>query len=242
MRARTLCLPVPAALLATLAAGCPDSSVPGDGGVYVPDGSGLDAAGLDSDEDGLCDGTEVARGSDPLVPDTDGDGFPDYYEFVLGYDAALPASPDRTIVVTLRENPESEASIPIEADVRGRGEDFHGAFEGLYARDLGGVTASDFYVDADAVAAQPMDNVGEIVAEAETFRGVVGSTRLHFEVFIAWGDNVERRCIRAFPFRYSVKRSDGRFVASPRFLVLVLPPAATLATGEWCAPASDRCL
>ncbi|MCY2960860.1 MAG: hypothetical protein NTY35_11895 [Planctomycetota bacterium] len=51
----------------------------------VPLGMGL-TIGLDRDADGLMDGDEVARGTDPDVDDTDGDRYPDGYEVQYGND------------------------------------------------------------------------------------------------------------------------------------------------------------
>jgi len=236
-RSHTL-VAVLASLGSTLLSGCPDSTTPPpvpvldsgpvevDGGLYV-----------DSDGDGLCDATERTRGIDPLDQDTDDDGFTDFVEVIFGYNPALPASPDRGIVFPIRESPESVVQVVTSLLVRGSGEDFTGAFEGLWARDTAGATASDFYDSSVALYANPEDNAAVIEADAERFRGVVGRTELGFEVRLGFGDNVERRCVRAYPFRYNVKRSDGRLVGFSRFLLLVLPVGDTLATGDWCAPA-----
>jgi hypothetical protein len=40
--------------------------------------------------------------------------------------------------------------------------------------------------------------------------------------------------MRAYPFRYQVKRSDGFVLAVERYLLVVVPP---INTGEWCMPA-----
>lgn len=218
--------------------GCPGESPP-----PVPEVDGgrpeVDAhVGLvDSDGDGLCNDTEIARGTDPFLVDTDGDGYSDWVEVVFAFDPLRPAEPDRSIVHVLRESPEAEIIVPLSVVVRGRGEDYTGAFEGLHARDPLGVTASDFYVGSVALFANPEDNVAVIEPEAERFRGVVGITELHFEVRFDYGEeDLLRRCLRAYPWRYTVKRSDGRLVSSARKLLVIVPEGESIARGEWCAP------
>jgi len=234
--------PVSTALTGLLAgwlvSGCPDSSetMP----PVLLDGGGAGDADapdplLDTDGDGLCDETENRRGTDPFEPDTDADGYTDWVEISFGYDPTLPASPDREIVHLLREDPESSAAAQLTVRVRGRGEDYTGAFEGLNARDPTGTTATDFYDHSIALVANPEENAAIVDEEAQRFRGVVGLTELHFEVHFRFGDVMARRCIRAFPFRYGVKRSDGRFVGYVRQLLVVLPPGDRVSTGEWCA-------
>jgi hypothetical protein len=46
----------------------------------------------DTDGDGLLDGDEVARGTNPLTADTDGDGYSDKTEVDGGTDPLNPAS------------------------------------------------------------------------------------------------------------------------------------------------------
>ncbi len=76
----------------------------GDG---VPDGEedarGTDPNNRDTDGDGLSDGDEVIIGTDPLDPDTDGDGFPDGFEVEAGSNPLDPTSrppPPPTIWLT----------------------------------------------------------------------------------------------------------------------------------------------
>jgi YVTN family beta-propeller protein len=54
----------------------------------VPPGLG-ERLGVDRDEDGLLDGTEVSILTDPASPDTDGDGYADGLELQLGSNAAV---------------------------------------------------------------------------------------------------------------------------------------------------------
>jgi hypothetical protein len=216
-------------------AGCPSSSGPDqDSGMSDPDGSDPFA---DTDSDGLCDITEMTRGTDPTLPDTDADGFPDHVEAAYGFDPLLPASPDREIVVVLREDRASTVIVPARFSVRGRGEDFTGAFESLGGTDALGVDATSFWDWSTALFASPPDNVAVIEPEAERFLGVVGMTELFFETSLSFGSNRELFCTRAHSFRYNLKRSDGVFLSgATRHLLVILPPGETVATGVWCPP------
>ncbi len=55
----------------------------------VPPGTGL-RFGVDRDEDGLTDSDELSKGTNPRHPDTDGDGYADGVEGVLGGDPLVP--------------------------------------------------------------------------------------------------------------------------------------------------------
>ncbi len=136
----------------------------------------------------------------------------------------------------LQENPEASLQIPVEVTVSGSGEDYGGAFESVIVPDRGDQSAETFYLESLPTFAVPPENAAVIDEESETFRAVVGRTLLGFEVRFAYGSALGRECIRAYPFRYNVKRSDGRLVAVERKLLLILPRGQTLATGEWCTP------
>lgn len=228
---------------AALSAGCPESDpqpAPPQGDAGPADGDTLDPA-FDSDMDGLCNETELTRSTDPFVPDTDEDGYSDWVEVAFGYDPVLPASPERGDVFILHEGEAAGLQVPISVIVRGRGEDYYGAFEAQSARNALGITAADFHTDSVAVFANPPENVAEVQEEAERFRIVVGLTELEFEVRFAFGDNLVRRCLHAYPFRYTVKRSDGRILRSERRLLVVVPDGETFGGSEWCTP-SPPCL
>ncbi len=232
------CVALTAALLgSTLLAGCPDDP-PGAPPDRDAGGGGPDANDpfLDSDGDGLCNDTEHTRGTDPFAPDTDADGYSDWVEVVFGFDALLPASPDREAVFTLTESEAAETIVPVVVLVRGRGEDYSGALEALDGRDPLGITARDFHTGSVALYANPPENVAAVEPEAERFRIVVGLTELHYEARFAFGDNLVRRCLRAYPFRYAIKRSDGRIVSSLRKLLVIVPEGGSVARSEWCAP------
>lgn len=213
------------------------SSPPADGGVrdgMLPDGA-IGPSG-DADGDGLCDSSELMRGTDPTLADTDGDGLTDLAEVRFGTDPTSSTSPDRASVFVLRESPDATVQVPIEVDVRGRGEDYTGGFMPLSGAPELTSSAGDFFTGTAAVFAEPSGNVGLLDADAAAFRGVTGRTHLGFEARFAFGSALPRSCIRAYSFVYNVKRSDGRFVSSDRFVLVILPLDQRLETGDWCTP------
>ena len=233
------CIPL---LMAVPGAGCTKSSTKDDAGVVSiidigqmrPDAPG--GPGIDTDEDGLCDETEVNWGTDYRNRDSDGDGFEDLIEIVYGYDAARPSSPAREEIATLYEDAGSTAEQGISHTVRGEGQDFQGAFEALRARDQLGHNAADFFVGSAAVFANPAENIGAMEEERSLFRGVMGRTELGFEVRFAFGAHMPRLCTRAYPFQHAIKRNDGTTVGVATGLLLVLPASGTLADSPWCGP------
>lgn len=212
-----------------------------DGGDSVDDDAGP-ADGFvdptsDADGDGLCAGTEAMYGTSPDEPDTDSDGFPDYVEFVLGYDGALSSAPDREALVRLSEEPGSETRLVVRERVNGFGQDFRGAFETISGASAAtGSTAESFYVSSAAFFADPEENAQEVDAEGELFRGVVGTTDLSYEVHFEIGANTPLSCIHTYPFRYNVKRSDGVFETARRYLLVVAPTATDTDPESWCPP------
>jgi hypothetical protein len=231
-----------ALVLATAQAACSSSASPVPSTDAGPRGDAeLDPTG-DADGDGLCNGREAEFSTDPLRPDSDGDGFPDYYELVLSYDPLLPSSPERSRAHRLLEDPEDTITVDVSASVRASGEDFQGAFAaGEVPRDGSGATAALFHRGSTAFASDPDDNVASIDTEGQLFRGVVGTTTLLFEVRFAFGDAEPANCIRPLPFRYNIKRSDGREVSSQRFILLLVPPGGALGRTGFCPP-PERCL
>ncbi|MEM9072980.1 MAG: hypothetical protein AAGE52_31030 [Myxococcota bacterium] len=225
-------------LVGVLLGGCGESSTPvprtdgGEDATIVPEG--------DSDRDGLCDATEIMRGTDPGIVDTDADGFSDYAEVLLGFNAVEPASPDRETVYVLRETPEATLQVPLTRAVSGAGEDYSGAFQSTGDPDDAGDTADTFFMESTVTFAEPPENVAIIDTETESFRGVVGRTLLGFEVRFAFGSATPRVCARAHQWRYNIKRSDGRLIGAETGLLLVLPPGQTLATADWCLPVGGR--
>lgn len=205
------------------------------GPIPLPDGGSSDAnviVYVDSDGDGLCDDTELARGTDPSRPDTDGDGFSDRVEVDFGYNPTRTDSPNRELVVRVREAVGAAVMVPVAYVARGEGESFTGAFQAMPVVDAQGVTADDFYAGSLAVGAEPMHNVFEVVPDEQRFDGVFGRTQLVFVVSLESPATEPRGCRRAYPWRYNVKRSDGRLVFSRRFLLVVEPEGEA----DWCAP------
>lgn len=212
-------------------AGCPDTTEPPPDG-SLPDGTSSEE---DQDGDGLCNDTEMIRGSNPASPDTDADGFSDFVELMYGYDATRPAEPDRDIVLFLREDPAATVELQTEAEIVGEGEDYTGAFMALgVVGDIGGARASDFFTGSRALFATPDANVALVEPEASRFRAVVGRTRLAFQLQFGFGDELPRACARPYPFRWDVKRSDGPLVSAQTYLLVVLPVGTTLEGGAWC--------
>ncbi len=221
---------------ALLLTGCPETTTWTDGGdgSVADTGLGVDPLG-DEDSDGLCNMNEINRATDVFGPDTDDDGFSDFVEVAFGYNPLIPAIPQDDEVFELLAEPGATVRVPVALVIRGAGEDYTGAFEAFPAQDANGLTADDFWQGSIALFADPTDNVAVVEAEAQVFRGVVGTTELNFETTFTFegGDRFEP-CLRGYPFRYLVKRSDGRVLAAARALLVVVPPTNT---GEWCAPA-----
>jgi hypothetical protein len=221
------------------ATGCPRSVPPApnlDGGPGV-DGD-VRPPEPDTDGDGLCDGTEAGRGTDPLRPDTDGDLFDDRTEVDWGFNPLRTDSPARALLAVLDERAGAEASVSIRLTVRGQGQSYTGEFQESPSLDPEGLDARSFYVRSTAVGAVPMNNVFEVVPEEERFLGVVGTTDLVLQVDLAWDDGEPRGCRRLHPFRYVVKRDDGTTVFSRRYFVVIVPEDDD---GTWCPP-PGRCI
>ena len=211
----------------------PPPPVPADMGTR-PDG-GTDN---DLDGDGLCNETELAQLTDPLSADTDLDGYPDYMELIAGTDPLRNDSPERDEVFVLRETPTGSVQVLIEQQVSAAGQDFAGGFENVPVFDLAEHSAQTFYRGSVATFAEPAENVAAIESEAETFLGVTGRTIVGFEVRFEYGEAITRSCIRGYPFRYNIKRSDGVLIGFHSRMLLVLPPGATLQSDQWCVPPS----
>ena len=227
-------------MLAAPLAGCPrvDPPLPDSGPPPMLMDSGP-MMRVDTDGDGLCDGTEIATGTDPLDADSDGDGVSDRAERDLGFSPLAPDSPERDRLVFMQEGPDSSMQFPIERIVRGRGETYSGAFQALPVSNRLDYTASTFLERARAIGANPMENVFEVLPEEQRFVGVFGRTQLTFELRFAFAGATPRECVTAFPFQHQVKRDDGRTVAFGRYLLVVLPDGTRLENADWCVPEGD---
>lgn len=209
----------------------PDSGVPPeDGGIHrLPD----------TDGDGLCDETEATLGTSPTEVDTDGDGLDDRAEADLGYLPLRPDSPERDILVFLTETDTASTQLSIPFVVRGDGQTFSGGFAALPVLDPLELDAATFFAGASAVGATPAENVFEVREDEERFLGVFDRTQLVFEARFAFGAELPRSCVRAYPFQYQVKRSDGALAGHRRYLLILLPPGERLDTADWCLPEGD---
>jgi hypothetical protein len=193
----------------------------------------------DRDGDGLCNETEDARMTSADAADTDLDGWSDLWEILVATDPLDATRPDRAFVHVLRESSGATLAVPVEVEVSAAGEDYAGAFEAEAIQDPLGQTAASYFLEAVATFAAPNDNVAFVDAEGESFRAVVGRTLLGFELrFDFAGERAD--CARAYPFRYTVKRSDGIIVASRRLILVVVPEGGALGTTPWCVPTSCR--
>jgi hypothetical protein len=226
------------ALVAALLGGCPEDHVPvnpdgappGDGTIILP--------GTDRDMDWACDNTELLRDTSTDSQDTDNDTFSDFAEIAYAYDPLLPASPPRDAIVLLRESPDASVQVTIEQIINAEGESFQGGVESLMARDLAGLTSAAFFRGTSALVANPPENVSAVIEDEARFLNVRGRTLLVFEARFAFGDQTPRSCIRGYPFRYTIKREDGRFVGSRRLLLVILPNDGTdVNAANWCMPA-----
>lgn len=235
-------------LVAVLLSACgaaddaPAQPAQGDPGDVL--GAGEGSAGSpatldDPDGDGLCSTTERHVGTDPQTADTDGDGLPDLIESVYELDPLDGELPGAARLALLPAEPGATLDYEVRLTVRGSGQWHTGGFiaDGTTYDD--GLDAYEFYEGGFASAADPADNVRGIDREAETFSSVVGETRLsfmlHFQHPLETLD-----CVRAYPFRYIVRAAAGDVLAEERYLLVTVPPGASVSSGPWCT--FDLCL
>lgn len=203
--------------------------MPIDGG---PDGGNV-IEPIDTDGDGLCDHTELARGTDPARPDTDGDGVSDRVEVDFGFRPTRTDSPDRTLLFYMSEAHGASVEVPVVYVARGEGESYVGSFQALSVVDPDDATADDYFTEAVALRADPAQNVFQVVPEEQRFDAVIGRTELYFLVRFAAPEVDPRGCVRAYPWRYQIKRSDGARVLSRRYFLVVVPEEEG---ADWCPP------
>ncbi|MCA9601241.1 MAG: hypothetical protein R3A78_07760 [Polyangiales bacterium] len=211
-------------------AGCIDIPVPAvrDGGPW------LDAPSyVDTDDDGLCDETELGQGTDPKDQDSDDDGVSDFIETNLLFDPLSQAVPPASWVVTLPMREGAKANLSVTVDVQGTGEDFT-----AYVAPTGFVGASDLGVDdvllaARAAAAVPPSNVASFNESVPRFEGVLGATSLTVDLDFEYPGGAGS-CLKPVPFRVAVKRNDGAVAAEATRLLVAVPEGQTLRSGTWC--------
>jgi hypothetical protein len=192
----------------------------------------------DRDRDGLCNGTELAIASDPDRIDTDRDGLPDFTEAFINFSATDPLIPAPDQVTYLSAASDHPLDFEVRMTVIGSGLGYTGEFRGLDAPDARGITAKDFYLGAEAVAGEPVDNVRGIQAESERFESVLGKTRVSFLLHFAIGATKVPGCSLGYPFEYRLKDDNGRFSAARDYLLIVTPDLNTAGEHTFCVPAS----
>lgn len=191
---------------------------------------------VDTDRDGLCDATEVARGTDPDVADSDGDGFADLVELQLGGDPLAIDTPSRDSVVVLRTNRLARLSVPVSFSVSGTGGTYVGGFIGRPRVLSDDTSAADHFLSASAVAATPTANADHL--EGETFFGVTGRTLLAYQVDFEYRGDALVECMTAYPFSYQAKLDGSGIVGSTSRSLVLAPEGMEPGTGTWCEPVS----
>jgi hypothetical protein len=194
---------------------------------------------LDSDEDGLCDATEVELGTDPLALDTDGDSLPDIIELVAGREPSVPGDPAPELLVQLKGERGASAALEARFTVEGDGEGLSGWFAALGTLYRDGDSADAYFDGAAALQAAPLDAARSIEQDAALFEGVLGRTRLSFLLRFSYRGEADRDCARAYPFRYAIKADSGDTRAEQSFLLVIGAAGATqLEADAFCLPAS----
>jgi hypothetical protein len=192
----------------------------------------------DRDHDGVCNGTELALQSDPDRPDTDQDGLPDFTEAFVNFSPTDPAIPAPDQVTYLSSASNEPIDFQVRMTVVGSGLGYTGEFRQLDAPDPRGLSAKDFYLGAEAVGAEPVDNVRGVQAESERFDSVLGKTRVLFTLHFAVGAMKAPGCAIGYPFEYRLKDDNGRYSAARDYLLVVTPDLKTSGEHTFCVPAS----
>ncbi len=227
-RASRLAIAVACAAAPTLAvAGCGNRGGP-DAHVEMPDAP----ANLDTDGDGLCDFTELSRGTAVENADTDGDGFSDLVEIHLSSDPLMIDSPDRDDLVVLPTDRLATTSVSLTYSVRAEGGTYVGGFSARPPSLGDGTTAGEHFFRATAVTATPLSNVALI--DGERFVGVVGRTLFTYQLDFEYRGDALVECMRAYPFSYQVKLEDGNIVGLQNRVLLVAPRGMEPGSGAWC--------
>lgn len=223
-------------ILAVLLAACSQTTdrPPADSGRDASDAGGLV---IDHDGDGLCDTTEAELGSDPTQRDTDADGLPDLIELGNGFDATDSAQPTADQIAYLLAKPGSTLDFSVRVTIDGKGEGVIGTFQPMGSFYTDSSTAQDFFREAKALAADPVDGVRSIDADAARFRSVLGRTRLEFGLRFVYSDSDELSCARAYPFSYLLESDSGEVLSDAVFLLIVSPDSAeSTGVGDYCVP------
>ena len=232
------------AIAGVLAASCGDTSgwidVPTSKGGSLVDRDSDTTAMPDSDDDGLCDDTEMDLGTNPHALDSDGDTLPDLLELAFGLDPSSALSPARDAIAYLPSTDGATASLEprVTVDNREQALSYTGRFLADASLYTDPVTAADYLVDQQALSATPPDNVLGLDPENSRFIGVRGRTRLSFALQFAYPDDTTPPpCALLYGFDYRVT-AENRLVASSTYLLVIGSGQAAPQATDFCAPTS----
>jgi len=200
----------------------------------MPSDAGADPSREDSDHDGLCDTTEVAAGTDPNAPDSDGDGLPDGLEQVLGFSALDDSSPTAEQQIQAS----TTTTVVVRFTVDGMGETFQGVFLPVSSPFASQDDASSLLSGARGVEALPPDNVRNMLADAQRFETVTGTTRLSFELTFNLSTLTPEACTLAYPFAYGVSQVGGGLLEQRNYLLIVPGETPNGAAPDYCLAAN----
>lgn len=206
-----------------------------DAGAKVERPRAGETAGDDGDGDGLCDTTETEFSTEPRAWDTDGDGISDLIEVAHGLGERDPLSPPAERVIVLGGRAGSTVEFEVRVTVTGDGAGQMGAFEREPAVYDDARSAGDYFGGAVALSAEPNENVRGIDPDAEKFSSVTGTTRLAFSLrFVTPVEREAPKCVRGYPFRYTVRSSLGDELNTAPYLLVVVPEDSSFTDGPWC--------
>jgi hypothetical protein len=190
----------------------------------------------DRDQDGLCDASEQRLGTDPSKFDTDADGFPDVVEVLSGYKPTDPVLPGPDQVGYLVAEPGRTLELELRSTIDGDGQGATGQFMARSAFDARGLSAGDFFMSGQAIAAEPPENVRGMQASEEHFASVLGRTRLTFRLHFQFDSTQTLDCAAALPFDYAIKSDISGYVSIRNYLLVLMPNGAGLEPKDFCRP------
>lgn len=230
---------------------------PGDGEPVAPpppEAPGFDPLpnpfAVDTDQDGLCDGTELGFGLDPEGEDSDRDGTWDLVELAYGYAPLSPQSPRSQELVVFVDGGPTERVVPLRVPAELEGESVRARFVAGEAVLSPGLDAAAFFAGVEATGVSPAD--AAIRIEEDAFVGVFGAVELEWRVTFqrpAAGDAPDAPappddCIAGYPFVVAVEPVDGEgpLLALERALVVTIPEGLSFGDDRWCGTDVDPCL